>query len=288
MKNKINEKIVFSIVSALFAFNFAFAQQDEDLEKQLTASINRETRFSGDEKKVAMEYPDYFTVNENSIKVTLKEVKDEDSQIYQPPLVVVSETPSKDIQGTLVAIEKIVNIASKLWDIIKDNAPVSNVDTRYATALPQGITSPYQLSGWSKPRVYVYGFYAENLYGVKTIDVEYRVIFNYGASYSGKGKYLTGVSIVPTKVDVAWGYRFDMQSNVPDSTVVNVGSTQNPLAALQLKLTWNISTFLKDSKSTSVYYIQGDGYFNEIASPFKQAKGLSAEKISEIDPAGIF
>ncbi len=271
MINRKSNIVFLAAVSCIFFLNMNIkAQSDEEIEKELTARIDKSSRFTQDEKSVSETYPDYFKINENSIKVTLKEVKEE-SEIYQPPLIIASSQPAKDIQTTLVAIEKIVNIASKIWDIIKDNAPVSNVDTKYAVALPQGITSPSQLSGWSKPKVYIYGFYAENLYGIKTIDVEYRVIFNYGASYNGKGKYLTGVSVVPTKVDVAWGYRFDMQSYVPDSTVVNVGTSQSPIAALQLKLTWNISTFIKDSKSTSVYYIQGDGYFSEIASPFKSA-----------------
>ncbi|MEW5951671.1 MAG: hypothetical protein GX447_03515 [Elusimicrobia bacterium] len=281
-------KIFLAAVSCLILISANVkAQTDEEIEKALTASIDKSTRFTNDEKTVSQTYPEYFTINENSIKITLKEVK-EDSEIYQPPLITVSSQPSKDLQTALVNIEKIINIASKIWDIIKDNAPVSNIDTKYAVALPQGITAPSQLSGWSRPKVYIYGFYAENLYGIKTVDVEYRVIFTYGASYNGKGKYLTGVSVVPTKVDVAWGYRFDMQSYVPDSTVVNVGTSQNPLAALQLKLTWNISTFLKDSKNTSVYYIQGDGYFSEIASPFKNAGSSSLNALLKSDPKSIF
>ncbi len=280
------KKAILSAIFPLFLSTLSFAVEDNELlSSQLTSSINKETRFTSDEKKISLEYPDYFTIDENSIKITLKEVKDEDSSIYQPTSIIASQSPQKDIQGSLVTIEKIVNIASKIWDIIKDNAPVSNIDTKYATALPQGVTSPRQLTGWSKPRVYIFGFYAENLYGVKAVDVEYRVVYTFGGSYNGKGKYLTGVSVVPTKVDVLWGYRFDMQSYVPDSTVVNVGTSQKPIAALQLKLTWNISTSIKDSKGTAVYYIQGDGYFNEIASPFRSK---SIDKMMELNPSKVF
>ena len=37
---------------------------------------------------------------------------------------------------------------------------------------------------------------------------------------------------------------------------------------MQMKLGWKISTALKDATGTSVYYIQGDGYYAEIASPW--------------------
>ena len=107
-------------------------------------------------------------------------------------------------------------------------------------------------------------------------------MFTYGGNYKGKGKYLTGVTIVPEKTSVAWGYRFDLSAEVPDSTVTNVGSYSNPLAALQLKSSWTIATALKESRGTSIYYIQGDGYMSELASPFKMGK--NPEDISSMAP----
>lgn len=279
MKNgTINTPLLIAVSCVLLSNLHLRAELSEEIEKELTARIDKSAIFTQDEKNFSQKYPGYFKINEQSIKVTLKEIKEE-SQIHTPLLVVDSPHTSEDIQTVLFDVERIVNIASKMWEIIKDNKPVSNVDTRYAVALPHGITSPSQLSGWSKPKVYIYRFYAENLYGIKTVDVEYRVIFTYGASYNGKGKYLAGISVVPTKVDVAWGYVFNMRSYVPDSTVVNVGTYSDPIAAVQLKLTWNISTFVKDSKSTSVYYIQGDGYFKEIASPFKSNKYSTIDRL---------
>jgi hypothetical protein len=47
-----------------------------------------------------------------------------------------------------------------------------------------------------------------------------------------------------------------------------VGASTAPVAALQLKLTWKISTPLKSDSGTNIYFMQGDGIFEEIASPF--------------------
>jgi hypothetical protein len=238
------------------------------------------------EKDFARNNPDYFTVNPDSVKVTLIEVKEEPSMNY----VRLQEQPPKDIASVIVTIEKIVNIASKVWEIVKENKPVINIETKYATAYPEGVTSATQLASWSRPKTYVYGFYAENLYGSVMIDCKYKFSYTYNGAYKGKGKYLTGVAIIPEVAQVGWGYKFYMSAAVPDSTIANVGTDSNPVAAMQMKLTWKMSTVLKEVTGTSVYYVEGTGYFDEIASPWKKGKEAADVKAAAplLNPARVF
>ena len=231
--------------------------------------------FTKNEQDYAKTDPSYFTIKPSSIKITRQEVVEEKDFTY------LGE--KKDVGGTLVIIDQIINIATKIWDKIKQHAPVVDIDTKYAAAVPQGITAWNQLSEWKKPKSYIYGFYAENLYGVTTIDVKYKVMFTSGGRYKGKGQYLTGVTVVPTVTNVAWGYRFSLAAQVPDSTIANVGTDADPIASLQLKSAWKISTVVKDSNGTSVYYIQGDGYFEEMASPFAK-KEVKMEDLKSAGP----
>jgi len=242
--------------------------------------------YAKSERDFAKNNPDYFTINPDSVKVTLIETREEPSMNY----VRLQEQPPKDIAGIVVTIEKIVNIASKIWDIVKENRPVTNIDTKYATAYPEGVTSATQMAGWSRPKTYVYGFYAENLYGSVMIDCKYKFSYTYNGAYKGKGKYLTGVAIIPEVAQVGWGYKFYMSAAVPDSTIANVGTDVNPVAAMQMKLTWKMSTVLKEVTGTSVYYVEGSGYFDEIASPWKQAKQAADVKAAAplLDPANVF
>ena len=137
--------------------------------------------FDNYEIQTYFRYPDYYTINPASIKVTMQEVTEETDLSYLPNLKAVDENP-------LVIIDQIINIANKIWQIIKLNEPVSTIDVKYASAVPAGITAWNQLSEWKKPKTYVYGFYAENVYGVTMVDVKYKVIYTYGGKY--KGKYL--------------------------------------------------------------------------------------------------
>ncbi len=242
--------------------------------------------FSKYERDMAKDYPEYFTINPASIKIRLEEVKEETDMSY----VRLQEEPPKDLAGILVTLDNIVNIASKVWQIIRANAPVVNIETKYATAYPQGITSASQLAQWSRPKSYVYGFYAENLYGSVLVDCKYKATYTYNGSYKGKGKYLTAVTVIPTTISVGWGYRFYMSASVPDSTIANVGTAPDPIAAMQLKLNWKIATVLKEVNGTSVYYVQGDGFYEEIASPWKAEPKLEELKAASplLTPEKVF
>ncbi len=249
--------------------------------KAQSTNINtKSTRnFTHEEIKIAQSDPKAYQIDPLSIKIVkLKEERLEDYNIQ-------TTLDNYTKEDGLVMIDKIVNIAIKIWGLIKDNAPVVNVSSKYATAVPQGIASWINLTNWKGPKAYTYGFYANNLYGVEVINVRYKVIYMYGGDYKGKGNYLTGVSIVPEIVDVAWAYRFDLNAEVPDSTIANVGSSENPMASMQLKLSWTIATMIKESQGTSIYYIQGDGQMQEIASPFKAE--VEAVKMEDVEAAKV-
>jgi hypothetical protein len=275
----------YALIPALFFFSLSAGAQaiPEPPQPQGPGLIEHRSKFTPSEEDVARTYPKYYTINPDTVRITLLEVKEEPDMNY----VKLQESPPKDLASVVVTIEKIVNIASKVWQIIKDNEPVVNINTKYATAYPEGVTSATQLASWSRPKSYVYGFYAENLYGSTTIDVKYKVTYTYNGAYKGKGKYLTAVTVVPEKAQVSWGYRFHMSASVPDSTIANVGTDAAPVAAMQLKLNWTMASALKQVDGTSVYYVEGDGYYEEIASPWKKAEDVGSA-VALLTPGSAF
>jgi len=236
------------------------------------------TGFSRQEIEYAKSNPDYFTIDPASIRLTLLETTEAPDMSY-----VKLHEANRPLDGILVTIDNIINIAEKIWKIVEANKPVVNIESKYATAYPEGITAAAQLNSWSKPKVFSYAFYAENVYGSVMINVKYKAAFAYNGNYKGKGKYLTAVAVIPTVVEVGWGYKFYMSAAVPDSTVTNVGTQADPVAAMQLKLNWKIATVLKESDGTSVYYVQGDGFYDEIASPWK-VKEVKVEELNSAAP----
>jgi hypothetical protein len=69
-----------------------------------------------------------------------------------------------------------------------------------------------------------------------------------------------------------------MTVEIPDTSIVNVGTTQDPVAAMQPLVKWTVSTALKSSSGQSTYYVQGDGLFKELSGPFTMAYQDGAAK----------
>ena len=243
-------------------------------------------QFSKTELNFAKTDPDYFTINPDSIKLKLEEVKEEPDINY----VTLQERPHKDLSGIAVTIEKIVNVASKIWQIVEKNVPAVDIETKYAAAYPEGITSASQLALWSSPKSYVYGFHAENLYGSVMVKCRYKVTYTYNGAYKDRGRYLTAVTVIPETVSVGWGYRFYMSASVSDSTIANVGTDLDPVAAMQLKLNWKMSTAVSEVNGVSVDYMQGDGFYEEIANPWKVERKMKDMKAASplLTPEKVF
>ena len=231
------------------------------------------SQFHPDELKAAQKDPKMYTIDETTIHIS-----------KVGPTVTPSEIPSPGGGGVgevLPVLDQIINIGQKIWKIIADNKPVVDVKTQYATALPKGSTGWQDIGGWHPPVGTIYELSAKNAYGMQMIHLRYQVLRTYGGSYQGKGKYLTAVTVEPLLVEVVWGYHLSMDASVPDSSIVNVGTSQDPVAGMMATLNWHISTVIKDSQGQGLYFLQGDGAYKEIGGPFSsESLGKAKAKVA--------
>ena len=228
--------------------------------------------------QAAKDDPKAFTIDESSIRIVKLGPAVSPKQIGVPQkpkpggkTPPKGEEPGAGGEDPFVFIDKIINLGKKIWEIVEANKPVVNIQTTYATATPKGVDHWTQLAGWKAPEGTVYGFSAKNAYGATVINVRYQVLRTCGGNYNGKGKYLTAVTIEPLTVDVMWGYKFNLNVEIPDSSIANAGTAENPIAAMQPLVKWTIASVLKESNGRSLYYLRGDGLFQEVGGPFAQA-----------------
>lgn len=160
--------------------------------------------------------------------------------------------------GGELDLDTIINIGTKIWAIIEKNKPVVNIKNQYATALPDGTRTWSQLEQWGMPRGRIYRLLAKNGYGMQTVKIDYMVMCTSGGRYKGKGRYLTACTIEPLEVTALWGYNVDVTAEVPDSSIVNVGTSEDPVAAMLITVKWKIATTIKEHNGKAVYYARGD------------------------------
>jgi len=286
-------RILPAIVAAILTLPAAAQQQ--------TTPENDKPVFSPMEFDAAMQDPKRFTIDQTSVEIV--RLTGFDIALPKPPagqgggIVPPPGTPGQPgtdlppfpplpgggiAEDPLTTIDRVVNLAKKIFDIIKENQPVVDVTTTYANAVPDGMTHWTQLGGWSKPETSTYAFYAKNMYGSRVIECRYQVIRQHSGNYKGKGKFLTMVTVQPLNITASWGYKFNMKFEAP--AVSNVGTSEDPVASMLARLNWSISTVLKQEQGTSVYYLEGNGSYREIGGPFKdeqrEAARQSLERIS--------
>lgn len=267
-------RLITAVLAGLLLFRLpAVAQEDSP----------QEPAFTPQEIRAAKADPRFYTIDPKSVEVVnLGPAVAPLSQPAIPKPPAGGTTPPKPPvrppggQDPLVIIDRIINIAQKIWKIIEANKPVVDVTTTYANAVPKGVDHWTDLAGWKPPVGTVYGFYAKNMYGVKVIDVRYQVVRMHGGNYKGKGLYLNGVSFEPLKVSVSWGYKLTMTGTAP--SVANVGTSEDPIASMVARLNWQIDTVVKHFQGTNIYYLQGDGLFKEMGGPFKNASREKTKK----------
>ncbi|MCG2726913.1 MAG: hypothetical protein L6420_11805 [Elusimicrobia bacterium] len=218
----------------------------------------------------------YFTIK-SVTNECLDEIKEGTTPLNTGNIPVINPhgiNPSVNPQQpeTMNTIDKIMNLMEKAFGIIEKNKPVVNTNISYVNAVPYGTSHWTQLQGWSKLNTKKYAFSMKNIYGGEVVKVIYQVHWTYGGNLAGKGKFLTGVTVEPISITVGWGYTVDLIAEVPDSTVANVGTSEDPIASMQVQLNWRVSTKTKVVNEKAIYYVQGDGFMQELASAFSKER----------------
>lgn len=206
---------------------------------------------------------DYYTVDQ----VETHEISDQLSSDAPTPLPTAAmPVPLPKVNnpagGDGIDIGSIINVGKQIWDIVVSNQPVATIKLGTANALPKGISDWQDLAGWNAPQSRSFETNFKNVYGMNVVTFRYRVTYTAGGSYLGSGKYLTNVSVIPTYVNVAWGFKFDAEASVPNIT--NAGSAKAPLAAAEVLVTWTVHSVLSHQGESSGYYVRGDGLFQTI------------------------
>ena len=155
-----------------------------------------------------------------------------------------------------VVIDQMINLGKKAWAIIEANKPVVNVKYNFANALPQGLTTSASLAGFSDLQSESVRLWGTNGFGMTVYDVTMTAVHQYGGSYNGKGKFLETVTILPSHVDVMWGYTVNY--NVDNVSTLNGGTAEDPIAMISLQAKFKVETVVKSSEMNTVYQFRGD------------------------------
>ncbi len=194
---------------------------------------------------------DYFQIE----SVELTELREDTFTLDDLNLVDDYINQISKITDSLIALGK------KIWPLVEAGRPVINTDFRDAISVIPNIDGTgkpfYELNYWSAPISKKFRVDYKNLYGINVVSFTFSVNSQYGGQYNGRGQYLTGVTIVPNNISVAWGYEFDASSQM--ITISNRGSKLDPIAAVTLEVDYRVKTVLKENRVKAQFHVAGNG-----------------------------
>ncbi len=183
------------------------------------------------------------------------------------------QIPSQDGQpspvdeaGKIIGVARdLVALGEDIYNLVSKGKP--NIATDYApiSVVPKIDGQPADIletENWKMPASYTYEVVYENTYGMDVVTFRYTVIYSYGGSFNGKGKYLTAVQIIPEQVHVLWG--FDFTATMKLGGIANHGTRDNPIAGATLLLEHKVSNIINSNLETYAFQVVGNGTFKKI------------------------
>lgn len=159
-----------------------------------------------------------------------------------------------------------VGLGEQIYNLVRKGRPVINTQTAAISVMPRqgadGFVDVMDTEGWSMPSsTHIRADY-KNGFGGVVVSFEYTIVFSYGGSHDGVGRYITGAQIIPSNVSVSYGFTFD--SSMQLMSVANLGSRQNPVASAILNVKYTVGSMFKVIETSDTYQITGKGQLSKL------------------------
>lgn len=168
------------------------------------------------------------------------------------------ETTGKVIQTA----RDLVALGEAIYELVKKGKPTNVTEYAPISVIPKDPVTkehvdPFDMEGFSIPVAKNYTAKITNGLGKEVVTFTYQVIYSYGGSYDGVGKYLTGVSIIPGSVKTSYGWDFNATMKL--SGIMNHGSRLEPIAGVMLTVKYQMNSRATAFERNDTIHITGDG-----------------------------
>lgn len=172
--------------------------------------------------------------------------------------------------GRIITVARdMVALGEAIYELVRKGKP-SNV-TEYApiSVVPRDpmtkeYVDPFDLEGFSMP---VEKNFVANIKsgGREVVKFAYKVMYSYGGSFNGAGKYLTSVIVVPSSVVTKWGWEFNASMKL--SGIMNHGSRVDPVAGVMVTMKYQMNGWGTAYERNDTIHITGAGQLKNHMMP---------------------
>lgn len=168
--------------------------------------------------------------------------------------------PTGMLDSVIMVVDKLIAIGAKIIPTIeKGKAVVTNSSMAAVSVLPRLETIDpvvHDMGNWSIPVTKHYQITYKNGLGSDVVSFVYSVTYQYGGTYGGKGKYLTGIRASARKINIAWGFDLDASSQLVQ--ISNVGTTDDVIAAATIEIQYTVKNWTRTITNVESFFVAGD------------------------------
>lgn len=164
--------------------------------------------------------------------------------------------------GQVIATARdFVALGETIYTLVQKGKPSNTTEFAPISVVPKDpiskeIVEPFDLEGFSMPVQKKYTTIIKS--GVsEAIRFEYMVMYSYGGSYEGFGKWITGVQIIPVSVKTSYGWDFNATMKV--SGIMNHGTKADPVAGVIVVVKYQMNSWRTAQERNDTFHITGRG-----------------------------
>ncbi len=165
--------------------------------------------------------------------------------------------------GEIIAIGKeLVALGESIYTLVQKGKPNVTTDFSPINVVPKDATTrqpvdPMDLERSSDPVRRQYVMLVKNILGGTLVEFKYKLMFSYGASYNGKGRFIQNAMIIPVSIWAIYGW--DVNASMKLLGITNKGTRENPVAGAHMAIHFNARSVLTNIDATDEISIDGLG-----------------------------
>lgn len=156
----------------------------------------------------------------------------------------------------------IVALGEAIYELVKKGKPTNVTEYAPISVVPKDPATkehvdPFELEGFSIPVQKSFTAKIKNGFGKEVVSFTYSVIYSYGGSFNGAGKYLTGVSIIPGAIRTTHGWEFNASMKL--SGIMNHGTRLDPVAGVLVTIKYQMNSMKTAFERNDTIHLSGLG-----------------------------
>lgn len=177
----------------------------------------------------------------------------------------ISSTPGDRLEqaGRVIQTARdMVALGEAIYELVKKGKPTNVTEYAPISVVPRDPTTKeiadiFDMEGFSMPVEKNYVAKVKNGVGNEVVNFSYKVLYSYGGSYNGTGKYLTNVIIVPGAVKTTYGWDFNATMKL--SGMMNHGTKADPVAGVMVTVKYQMNSWSAAYERNDTIHVTGRG-----------------------------